>query len=170
MPNYTDGKIYKLVNDITKEFYIGSTCDKLTKRMSGHKTDIHRTPNSKKIINFTVSGWDNVRIVLIKDGLGCENKEQLLRIENDELMIHKDNKLCLNMKRAIQTREERAESARNYMEEYNKRAEVLARNKVYKKNKYDREKGYLAQDVICPHCLAIICRSSFVRHLKHIDN
>jgi predicted GIY-YIG superfamily endonuclease len=36
---YAKGKIYRLVNDVDNEFYVGSTCDLLSKRLYGHKKD-----------------------------------------------------------------------------------------------------------------------------------
>ena len=37
MPNYQDGKIYKIVFNITDECYIGSTCEPtVARRLAGH--------------------------------------------------------------------------------------------------------------------------------------
>ena len=37
MVNYADGKIYKLVNNVDNKIYVGSTCNPLRLRKSGHK-------------------------------------------------------------------------------------------------------------------------------------
>ena len=37
MPNYQNGKIYKLVSPHTDEIYIGSTVARLCKRFGNHK-------------------------------------------------------------------------------------------------------------------------------------
>jgi predicted GIY-YIG superfamily endonuclease len=39
MPDYSNGKIYKLVSDKTAMIYIGSTTQDLNERLSGHKNE-----------------------------------------------------------------------------------------------------------------------------------
>jgi hypothetical protein len=40
MPNYQDGKIYKIICNITDECYIGSTCElTVARRLAGHVID-----------------------------------------------------------------------------------------------------------------------------------
>ena len=39
MPDYSKGKIYKLIDLETEECYIGSTCKTLRKRLEGHETE-----------------------------------------------------------------------------------------------------------------------------------
>ena len=48
MVNYSLGKIYKIVSDLTDKIYIGSTClEKLCMRLSKHKYTIEfLSPNS----------------------------------------------------------------------------------------------------------------------------
>ena len=38
MPAYKKGEIYKILNNIDADVYIGSTCDTLSRRTSKHKT------------------------------------------------------------------------------------------------------------------------------------
>ena len=42
MPNYQEGKIYKIYNTINGNFYIGSTTQKLSFRMKDHRSDCKR--------------------------------------------------------------------------------------------------------------------------------
>ena len=51
-------------------------------------------------------GWDNVRIILIKDNLEVTNMDQLLRAEDEYVSNHLSNPLCLNSCRARRTSEE----------------------------------------------------------------
>ena len=37
MPNYQQAKIYKIVNNVDDEIYVGSTVNRLSKRFSDHK-------------------------------------------------------------------------------------------------------------------------------------
>lgn len=36
------GNIYKIINTIDDTYYIGSTCQNLSERLSGHKTDARK--------------------------------------------------------------------------------------------------------------------------------
>ena len=37
---YQDGKIYQILNSETDDVYVGSTCQKLSKRMTNHRTKL----------------------------------------------------------------------------------------------------------------------------------
>ena len=61
------GKIYKIINDINAEIYIGSTKSTLAKRLYQHKNRSIKNPN-QKIYNFINEiGWTHVRIILIEN-------------------------------------------------------------------------------------------------------
>ena len=57
MPNYQNGKIYKLVNDLDDQIYIGSTTQSLAVRKGGHKRDSRRHPNRKVYSYLNSIGW-----------------------------------------------------------------------------------------------------------------
>tara|TARA_R110000851_G_scaffold72361_1_gene160368 strand:+ start:176 stop:847 length:672 start_codon:yes stop_codon:yes gene_type:complete len=87
MPNYNNAKIYKLVNTVDAEIYVGSTCGTLKLRKSGHKSMSVRKPNRRVYEHLNRVGWNNVRIILI-ESFSCNNKDELLRREQhfiDEL-------------------------------------------------------------------------------------
>ena len=48
---YQEGKIYKIVCNITNEVYIGSTIERLEERLSIHKTAKRKNCMSRNIIN-----------------------------------------------------------------------------------------------------------------------
>lgn len=79
MPDYSKGKIYRLICNITGDQYIGSTTQSLAKRLGSHvanaKNENHTQFTSKSIIDR-----GNFSIVLIED-CPCENKSQLERRE-----------------------------------------------------------------------------------------
>jgi len=77
---YSNAKIYRLVNSVDSEEYVGSTCGKLSKRKSDHKTDAKRKPSRRVYQHLNEVGWDNVDIVLVEE-YPCENKNQLERRE-----------------------------------------------------------------------------------------
>lgn len=88
MPNYTNSKIYKIVNDINGEIYIGSTANTLSKRMCCHKYYATKLGKTSKIYSFIRElGVSHFRIVLI-EAFQCSNRDELRRKEQqyiDEL-------------------------------------------------------------------------------------
>jgi hypothetical protein len=86
MPNYTNGKVYKLVNNVDDLIYIGSTCQSLAKRKGGHKRMSKSKPDILVYTHLISIGWDNVRIVLI-ESVNASNKEELLSREQHYIDI-----------------------------------------------------------------------------------
>ena len=80
--NYTSGRIYKILNYIDDECYVGSTCLPLSKRMATHRTDARR-PKKQHYLLYTKMreyGIENFYIELI-EAYPCENNEELRRRE-----------------------------------------------------------------------------------------
>ena len=86
MPNYKQGKIYKICNNENDKCYIGSTSQPLHKRFHDHKRK-HNLCMSK---NLGVELKDCI-IVLVED-YPCERKEQLLKIERFYIEKYKKEK------------------------------------------------------------------------------
>jgi hypothetical protein len=81
MPDYQQGRIYKLVSPHTDQVYVDSTCEKyLTDRKSGHKTDFKRwkVGKRKKVKSFELFelGEDDVDIILL-EYYPCNSKSEL---------------------------------------------------------------------------------------------
>ncbi len=82
MSDYTKGKIYKITNDYNNDVYIGSTCDKLSKRFSNHKC-ARKYEDKKTCPLYTLMnevGFERFRIQLIED-YPCDDKYQLRQRE-----------------------------------------------------------------------------------------
>ncbi len=126
MPNYNDGKIYKLWIHETDDIYIGSTTQNLSQRLASHKRDFINKYNScsSKIL-FELS--DKVMIELIEE-YKCNNKNELERKEGE----HIRNNNCVNKNIAGRTQEE-------YILE--SKEKISNKNKIYyKKNKLEQQK------------------------------
>ena len=80
MPNYTNSKIYKLVNDIDDQIYVGSTTQSLAVRKGGHKRHARKYPDRRVYSHLNAIGWDSVRIILIEN-VNCQNAEELRQHE-----------------------------------------------------------------------------------------
>jgi hypothetical protein len=60
MVNYSDGKMYRLVNDIDDAEYIGSTTQPSCKRLVGHRGDAIQHPDRKIYKHLNEVGWENI--------------------------------------------------------------------------------------------------------------
>ena len=121
MPDYSKGKIYRIVCNETGEQYIGSTTESLSRRLSGHKRRGDCT--SSQIIER-----GNYKIVLIEE-CACDNKEQLNRRERHFI----ETMECVN--RNIPTRTY-AEWHRAYREA--NREEIAERDRAYYEANYEK--------------------------------
>ncbi len=102
-PELRHGKIYGLYNKLTDElFYVGSTFETLSVRMSRHKynSNVHPNRNIYKHVNEIIGGWQNVECRQLKD-IGLCDKRTKLREENDLIIEHAP--MC-NMKSAVRAR------------------------------------------------------------------
>ena len=80
MPAYSESKVYKMVNSVDNQIYIGSTTQPLSKRLGQHKTDSLKKKPLCVHLHFNTIGWETVRIILIEN-VECFNREQLLMRE-----------------------------------------------------------------------------------------
>jgi hypothetical protein len=115
MPDYSNGKIYRIVCNETGEQYIGSTTQSLAQRLTQHKC--HQKCMSRQILERK-----NYAIVLIEE-CPCENKEQLGRRERHYI----ESMECINNR--IPTRTKR-EANRAYRE--TNREKIAELNRAYR--------------------------------------
>ena len=108
MPDYKQGKIYKLWSPQGEEIYIGSTTQSLAKRKSGHK-------EMNCCSKLLFEKYDDVRIELIEQ-YPCENKMELNRREGE----HIRNNNCINRYIAGRTIKEYREDNKEKIKEYEK--------------------------------------------------
>jgi hypothetical protein len=153
MPNYENGKIYKIecLNGEEGDIYIGSTCKKLlSQRMGAHRSDYKRYKEGKKRYNFTSFqlfdkyGIQNCNIVLL-ESFSSDSKDSLFAKEAFYIKSIK----CVNKFIPLRTRKEYGDDNKDkinqYQEKYyqnnkDKKAEYYQNNKD-KRNQY-QEKYY----------------------------
>ena len=75
MPNYNNGKVYKIVNNIDNMIYIGSTTCKLCNRMNVHRYNMNNNKNATLYKHMRKLGVHNFSIVLIEN-YPCSSKDQ----------------------------------------------------------------------------------------------
>ena len=78
MPNYANGKIYKLVSNHTDDIYIGSSTQSLAVRKAEHVKHYKRYLDEKFafITSFEIIKHGDVDIILLEN-YPCESKEEL---------------------------------------------------------------------------------------------
>jgi mRNA-degrading endonuclease YafQ of YafQ-DinJ toxin-antitoxin module len=83
MPDYSLGKIYKIVDNTNQDVYIGSTCQPtLAQRLSQHKKDYKKYLEDKHGYTSSYKIFENgdYTIVLL-ESVNCESKDQLFQRE-----------------------------------------------------------------------------------------
>ena len=124
MPDYSNGKIYKIHRYQTDLVYYGSTTQTLCRRLSKHKTNIKCGCNvtSKQILEY-----DDAMITLI-ELFPCGSKSELLSRERWYI----ENNQCVNKCIPGRTRAEYTEANRD---------KISQQGKVYREANYDRIKS-----------------------------
>ena len=179
--DYKNAKIYKIVNDITGDIYIGSTCTKLSKRMSRHRDSSKRDKRSNYplYVKMNEIGLEHFFIELIKE-TPCENIEQLRAIEGQ--YIRELGTLIARI--AGRTKKQYMEDTKERKTEYDKkrREEKGEQIKEQKKQHYlenkdelneRRRQNYQETKHIKLHC--DVCNIDFVpqskyKHYKSINH
>ncbi len=141
---YANGKIYKLIDDMNKLLYIGSTCKTLNKREITHNANYNYGTNMllyKELKKLKKNIRDNCKIELIEK-CPCENKYDLLKkeryyIEKFKPIYNKNIPTRTNKEWEKDNRDKR----RIYQREW-ERANKVKRN-AYKRELRRKKKGLI---------------------------
>ena len=161
MPDYSQGKIYKIISKNTDKIYIGGTTNKLSKRLSNHKNRYNNYVlfNGKKYISsFEIIKHGDSQIVLLCD-FPCSTKTELTTKEG-EYIRELD---CVNIRYEGRTHKE-------YYQD-NKQKIIDKVKKHYRQNKESINK-YRNEKIKCTLCNCNISRRNVARHnktLKHLQ-
>jgi len=142
---YQQGKIYKIMCNISNEIYIGSTILELNIRLDRHKS--RRSCICRQIIER-----DNYKIELIKD-YPCNSKWEL---EEEEKKYILENK-CINKFIPNRTKKEYYEDNKEHTQEYQKQ--------YYINNKKEKIKTHKTEHIKC-ECGALVAKNNIARHRK----
>ena len=155
MTNYSNGKIYKIINSVDRKIYIGSTTVSLSTRLAKHKNDAKRRPRPVHRHLNTI-GWDTVRIVLLEN-VTCFNKEQLIQREQHYIDLLKPS---LNKQSAY--------VHCTHGREHNRCKECGGVSLCI----HNVRKGYckICSPVYCPSCDITTSKSEYKQHIKTIKH
>jgi hypothetical protein len=110
--DYTNGKIYKIVNDVNDEIYVGSTCQRLSKRMVDHRAKAKQKIILCGLYNMmNTIGVEHFKIVLIEN-YSCNGKEELHAREEhfrNELRATLNNRRCYITEQQRKDRDRKSE-------------------------------------------------------------
>lgn len=84
MPDYQKGKIYKITNDVNDIVYIGSTVQRLSKRMNQHRECGKKTSKTPFQNAMTEIGIEHFEMKLVRK-FPCQTREELEAEEDREM-------------------------------------------------------------------------------------
>ena len=160
MPNYQEGKIYKIYNTINDDIYVGSTTRKLCERMGEHRSrvkyrDKHK-PLSQSILEH---GVENFFIELIEK-CPCNDKDELLRTEGKYI---RELKPSMNKIIAGRTRKEHYIDNKEHLSQRAKEWREVNPGYMAQKNKEWRENN---KEAITCECGCDVTRNHLARHKR----
>ena len=175
--DYTNGRIYKILNYMDNEVYVGSTCQPLSKRMAKHRVEMNSETTAHKPLykKMKEHGVEHFYIELIEVH-PCENGEQLRKreghyireigtlnkkIEGRTKKEYREENRERFQARDKEYREENRERIKEYREENRER--IRAREKEYKANK--RKETYTC---VCGSTCCIDGRARHECTIKHL--
>lgn len=166
MNKYHNSKIYTIRSHQTDKFYIGSTIDKLCKRLSSHHIN---NKNKNGTSSCEILQFDDAYIELLEN-FKCESREELNKREGELIRQYKDE--CVNKNIAGRTQKERDDDNKELKKQWreNNKDKINERMKKYREKNKDViiEKG--KEKIKCPKCDIEIRKSDISRHNKTIKH
>ena len=139
---YNNSKIYKLIDVTNGYYYIGCSCLPLSKRLYYHKDKAKQQTQRKVYKYFNSINWENVKIILFQE-LYLNNREELLRAENDVIQAHINDPLCLNSNMSLVSEErkrmQKYEYRLNNKDKINELRRYQYKNNIEKRRQKSKE-------------------------------
>jgi hypothetical protein len=135
MPDYSDGKIYKLVSP-SGLTYIGSTTQTLNARRTKHKGYYLARISGKEVKNVTsiqlfIEDPEDIEIILIEK-FPCESKKELFKRER----FYIESIKCVNKYMPFKEPEEKKISQKEYRDSHKEKSKVY--NQKYREKNRDK--------------------------------
>ncbi len=174
MPNYQNGKIYKLVNTEGTLTYIGSTCQSLAQRKAKHHGSYKCWKNGKGnyITSFKIFEDDEegCKIILL-EVFPCNTRNELEKRER----YYIESNECINKYRPTRTdkeyRDDNIEKAKQYKKVYYEKNKdrILEHEKLYQEKNRNiiSHKRNVRKDCTCGFSYTLRNKA---RHMKSKDH
>jgi len=144
MPNYANGKIYKIWSTQTEQIYIGSTCTALCSRLAKHRNNFKQYKVGKRgyMTSFEILKYGDAKIELIED-FKTDRREQLTAREGHYIRTLN----CVNKRIENRTKKEYYEANKDEIKEHKKQYYEDNKDKIkeYKKQYYEDNKEKLKE-------------------------
>jgi len=159
MPDYKQAKIYRIVNDsIPDKVYYGSTCQKLSMRMSTHRCYARSKNNTSKQLFETGKA-----IIVLVEEFPCNSKEELLRRER----YYIENNNCINRNIPGRTIKDWRIDNQDYNKKYYENNKEKHKEYYKKYNKVNRKKNCERNAIkITCECGKTVTKGGLSRHKK----
>ena len=175
MPNYQEGKNYKIYNTINDDIYVGSTSQMLCKRMRDHRKCINVLAKQHYPLYqaFKAYGVENFFIELLEK-CPCHDIEELRKKEGEYIRELRPsmNKVIAGRKKKEYQAEYR-ENNKDYIRQLKHQYRENNQDKIlqYIENNKERITQHKAEKIKC-ECGCVITRGCLWRHRqskKHIE-
>jgi hypothetical protein len=168
MPNYQNGKIYTIRSHQTDQIYIGSTSQRLSRRMEGHRTNYKKYQNGTYhyVSSFEIVKYEDCYIELLEE-CKCENKAQLEKREGE---LIREN-VCINKRIPGRTRAEHYQDTKEQQKQYREdnKEHILEQSRQYSRQYREDNKERLSEKFNC-ECGGKYQRGTKARHMKSIKH
>ncbi len=127
MNKYELAKIYKIVNDVNDDVYIGSTCNTLWSRWGAHKQCIKNPIFHKRKIYESMLGIgiEHFRIVLVLE-YPCNSRDQLTAKEEEYIQELKPVLNCISaIKNVVKVAAKDKKYYENHLEQLQEKRKTL---------------------------------------------
>ena len=134
MPNYQNGKIYKLWSPSKNLIYYGSTTQTISQRLTDHLKGYRaytKDSNKSYVSSFLILECEDYKIELVEE-YACNNNQQLCKKEGEYIR----NNECVNKEIAGRTQQEWIKENIDKVKEYHKKYQ----KEYYLKKKEERDK------------------------------
>ena len=137
------GRIYRIESDLDGKFYIGSTTQTLSRRLNNHRSKSKEEcrKNTPLYAHFNECGWEHANIQLLSQHTDI-TREELLKLERDEIDKWINDPRCVNKTRPLQTPEDKKALDREYGRVRRERMpeEERERVRIWRLNNPDKRK------------------------------
>ena len=140
---YQNGKIYTIRSYQTDKFYIGSTCNMLSKRFNDHKKNYnkYKSGNYYFTSSYDIIKFDDAYIELLEN-FSCNDRNELNKREGELIRLHKEN--IVNIRNSnnneIQKKESKKISDKKYYD--TNKIKLIESQKIYIENNKEKINEY----------------------------
>ena len=155
--DYSNGKIYQLLNSVTQDVYVGSTCSSLSKRFYNHRINM-KFQGCEVYKKMKEIGADNFYIELI-EAYPCNSKSELNAREGHYIRERGTLNMCIA-----------GRSQKQY--KLDNREQVLAEKRDYYKNNKESiaNKQNVKHLCECGCTYTHVNKARHMRSIKHIQS